>query len=153
MDPTLYETVFSASGTLAMLGWLGLALLPHVDLVVRVIARLVIPALIAVVYAWLMATHLAAAPEEGGFGTLAAVDALFSVDGLLLAGWIHYLAFDLFVGSWEVEDARARGVPHLLVIPCLLATFMAGPAGLALYLLVRGGVGLVRRPVAAEQVA
>jgi hypothetical protein len=151
MNPSLYETIFSASGTLAMLGWLGLVLLPHVELVVRVIARLVVPTLIALVYAWLMATHVGSAPEEGGFGSLAAVDALFSVDGLLLAGWIHYLAFDLFVGSWEVEDARARGVPHLLVIPCLLATFMAGPAGLALYLLVRAGTGLVRRPAAAEQ--
>ena len=50
---------------------------------------------------------------------------------------MHYLAFDLFVGSWEVSDARKRGVHHLLVIPCLLATFMAGPAGLVLYLLVR----------------
>jgi hypothetical protein len=146
------ETLFSATGVLAMAGWLAIAVLPRSDLVVRVIARLVIPALIAVVYVALMATHLAAAPPEGGFGSLAAVSALFTVDGLLLAGWVHYLAFDLFVGTWEVEDARRRGVPHLLVLPCLLGTFMAGPAGLALYLLVRGGTALVRgrdAPVAA----
>ncbi len=148
----MYETIFSLSGTLAMVGWLALVVLYRFDVVVKVIARLVIPGLIALVYAWLMATHVALTPEGGGFGSLAAVKALFTVDGLILAGWVHYLAFDLFVGSWEVEDARARGVPHLLVVPCLFATFMAGPAGLALYLLVRGGTQLVRRP-AAEAVA
>jgi hypothetical protein len=143
----MLETIFSATGGLAMVGWLGLAVLPKSDLVVKVVSRLVIPALIAVVYAWLMATNVGAAPEDGGFGSLAAVGRLFSVDALLLAGWIHYLAFDLFVGSWEVQDARERGIPHLLVLPCLFATFMAGPAGLGLYLLLRGGIAVLRRPV------
>ena len=60
---------------------------------------------------------------------------------LLLAGWIHYLAFDLFVGSWEVRDAQERGIPHLAVVPCLLLTFMFGPAGWFLYNLVRAKYG------------
>jgi hypothetical protein len=54
-----------------------------------------------------------------------------------VAGWIHYLIFDLFVGAWEARDARRRGVPHLLLVPCLLATLMIGPVGLLLYVLVR----------------
>ena len=62
---------------------------------------------------------------------------LFANPWLLLAGWIHYLAFDLFVGSWEVRDARERGIPHLLVVPCLVMTFLFGPAGWLLYALVR----------------
>jgi len=55
----------------------------------------------------------------------------------LLAGWVHYLAFDLFVGSWEARDALSHRIPHLAVIPCLLLTFLFGPAGLLLYLLLR----------------
>jgi len=74
---------------------------------------------------------------EGGFGSLAEVARLFANPWLLLAGWTHYLAFDLFVGSWEVRDARERGVPHLLVIPCLALTLMFGPAGWLLYVAVR----------------
>jgi len=70
-------------------------------------------------------------------GSLQAVTTLFTVPELLLAGWIHFLAFDLFVGAWEVRDAQREGVHHLLVIPCLALTFMAGPAGLALSWLVR----------------
>jgi ABA4-like protein len=55
----------------------------------------------------------------------------------LLAGWTHYLAFDLFIGGWEVRDAQARGIPHLLVVPALVLTFLFGPAGLLLYLAIR----------------
>ena len=58
---------------------------------------------------------------------------LFGQPWLLLAGWVHYLAFDLFVGSWEVRDARERGIPHLAVVPCLALTFMFGPAGWLAY--------------------
>ena len=56
---------------------------------------------------------------------------------LLLAGWLHYLAFDLLIGRWEVRDAQQRGIPHLLVIPCLALTFLFGPAGWLLYRVVQ----------------
>ena len=60
---------------------------------------------------------------------------------MLLAGWLHYLAFDLFVGSWEVRDSRRVGVHHLLVIPCLFLTLMMGPVGLLAYLVLRLAIG------------
>ena len=133
----MLDSIFSISGALAMVGWAGLVLLPGQRWFVDVVARVVIPLVIACVYVFLMATNYTSAPTNAGFGSLAAVAALFGVPGLLLAGWIHYLAFDLFVGSWEVSDARANGVHHLLVVPCLFVTFMAGPAGLALYFIVK----------------
>ena len=82
--------------------------------------------------------------SSGGFSSLADVSALFSNPWLLLAGWTHYLSFDLFVGSWEVRDAIERGIPHLMVVPCLALTFLFGPAGWLLYLGLRGAF-LVRR--------
>jgi hypothetical protein len=56
---------------------------------------------------------------------------------LLLAGWVHYLAFDLFIGAWQVRDSKALGISHLLVLPCLVLTFLFGPVGLLLYFLIR----------------
>ncbi len=141
----MLETIFSACGLLTMLGWLSLVLLPGKRLVVEVIARLVIPGLIGLVYIYVMVTHSGTAPPEGGFGSLAQVKALFTVDGLLLAGWIHYLAFDLFVGSWIVSDSRSQGIHHLIIVPVLFATFMAGPAGLVAYLLIRSVATLVAK--------
>ena len=55
--------------------------------------------------------------------------ALFTMPEIALAGWIHYLAFDLFVGAWEVRTARREGIAFLLVLPCLALTFLFGPAG------------------------
>lgn len=144
------ENIFSICGALAMVGWAGLVLLPHVAIVRDTIARLVIPGLIAVVYSYLMISNFGNGPADGGFGSLAEVKALFSVDEALLAGWIHYLAFDLFVGAWEVRDARSKGVPHLLVIPCLIATLMVGPAGLLLYIAIRSGYQAFNRSSAAS---
>ena len=138
------DQIFSICSTLAMAGWLTLVFVPRFPFVVNVLTRMLIPAAIGLIYLFLMATNIGNAPVDGNFGSLAGVKAMFTVDALLLAGWIHYLAFDLFVGSWEVEDARANGVHHLLVIPCLGATLMAGPAGLVLYLLIRTGVKFFR---------
>jgi hypothetical protein len=95
----------------------------------------VIPCLLAVVYVVLLAATLPGA--EGGFSSLAGVSALFDDPWALLAGWTHYLAFDLFIGGWEVRDARQRGVRHLFVVPALVLTFLVGPAGLLLYLAIR----------------
>ena len=74
---------------------------------------------------------------DGGFSSIEAVRALFQSDALLVAGWLHYLAFDLFVGAWEVRTARAEGIPHLLVIPCLVLTFLFGPLGFLTFLILR----------------
>jgi hypothetical protein len=107
----------------------------------HVIAAYVIPAALGVTYLLIMLTQFR--PGAGGFGSLAEVARLFEDPWLLLAGWIHYLAFDLFIGAWEVLDATRRNVPHWLVVPCLVLTFLLGPVGLLLYLVLRGVV--VRR--------
>lgn len=131
------EQIFSLAGALSMLGWAGLVLAPRWTITRDWLAPVVVPLLIGVVYVTLMLTYIDRAPEGGGFDSLAGVAALFSVEELLLAGWIHYLAFDLFVGAWEVKDAQEQGIHHLLVIPCLILTLMAGPGGLLLYWVIR----------------
>jgi len=62
---------------------------------------------------------------------------LFTNQWATLAGWIHYLAFDLFVGSWEVKDSQSRGISHWFVIPCVILTFLLGPIGFLLYHILR----------------
>ena len=127
------EHIFSFCSNLAIIGWLGLALAPRWHITRDWAAPVIAPLIIGTVYLWLMLNNFAFAPEGAGFSSLKAVTALFSVPELLLAGWIHYLAFDLFVGAWEVKDAQKEGIHHLVIIPCLLATLMLGPGGLVLY--------------------
>ena len=54
-----------------------------------------------------------------------------------MAGWTHYLAFDLFVGCWIAQDADRRGIGRIGQAPVLALTFVAGPAGLLLHYLLR----------------
>lgn len=128
------EQIFSMAGMLAMLGWLLLVILPRQPIAQRV-AGIALPLILSVVYLVLIAQHLQGA--EGGFGSLADVASLFKKPELLLAGWIHYLAFDLFIGAWEIRDSHRHGIPHLVMIPCLLMTFMLGPIGLLFYFAIR----------------
>lgn len=129
------ETIFSACSTLVLPGWLLLVFLPRWKWSARIISAVVIPLALAVVYVSIIVTHFG--QSEGGFGSLADVSRLFQNPHALLACWIHYLAFDLFVGAWEVRDAQRVGLHHLLVVPCLALTFLLGPAGLLLYFLLR----------------
>ncbi|MCA1620147.1 MAG: DUF4281 domain-containing protein [Acidobacteria bacterium] len=133
------EQLFSLCGVLVLPGWLLLVVLPGWRWTARLVCPVVIPLLLALVYLWLVATTFGRTP--GGFGSLAEVSQLFQNQWVLLAGWIHYLAFDLFVGAWEVRDARRVGVHHLLVVPCLVLTFLLGPVGLLLYLALRAALG------------
>jgi ABA DEFICIENT 4-like len=132
------ERLFSIANPIALVGWILLITLPR-QRWAAIAAVWAIPGLLAVAYVVVLATHLVGSP--GGFSSLPAVTTLFGNPWLLLAGWLHYLAFDLVVGSWEARDARERGVPHLALVPCLVLTFLFGPAGWLLYLLARRVVG------------
>lgn len=132
------ETAFTAANLFALLGWIALAFAPLARARLLVAAR-VVAFLLCVAYAAGLAMALSNPVPGGGFGSLAGIAALFSVKSVLLAAWIHYLAFDLWAGAWEVKDAERAGVPHWLVLPCLVATFMAGPIGLGAYLIIRTG--------------
>ena len=81
---------------------------------------------LAIVYLVLIVVYFAKSP--GGFGTLGQVTQLFQNSWLLLAGWIHYLAFDLFLGAWQARQAQRLGISHFLVVPCLLLTFYLAPS-------------------------
>ena len=137
------ETLFTLCGRLALVGWLLLIVAPRWRWSSRIIAKFVIPLILAAVYLGLLATHAPGA--RGGFGSLAAVGELFDDPWILLAGWVHYLAFDLFLGAWEVRDAGREGITHWLVVPCLVLTFLVGPVGLLAYCAIRGGRRLISR--------
>jgi hypothetical protein len=101
----------------------------------RSIAAYVTPAALALLYLGVMVTHFA--PSDGGFGSLDQLASTYHNAWLLLAGWLHLLAIDLFLGAWQVRDAQRLGISHAYVIPCLALTFVIGPVGLAVYFGVR----------------
>jgi hypothetical protein len=128
------EQIFSLGNGLSVVCWVLLAVLPNRRWVTEVVAGRVAPALFAVAYVAIVLTIFPRA--QGSFSTLAGVSALFGNPWLLLAGWLHYLAFDLLIGAWEARDSIERDVPRWLLVPCLFLTLMFGPLGWLAYVIV-----------------
>jgi hypothetical protein len=129
------DLIFAVASQAAMAGWAALVLLPRRPFVVTLLQTGLVGAL-SLTYAVLIFIYFFRV-EGGGFGSIAEVRALFMSDPVLVAGWIHYLAFDLFVGIWIAGKADEIGLPRILQAPILLLTFLFGPAGLLVFLVTR----------------
>lgn len=129
------EQVFSFCSTLVLPGWLLLVFFPRWRPVSHIITGIIVTVL-ALVYAFFIVTNLQPADMQS-FSSLKGVMALFTNEQAVLAGWIHYLAFDLMTGLFEVRNAEKHLISHWLVVPCLFFTFMLGPVGLLLYFIIR----------------
>lgn len=135
------DQIFQWSTALVMGGWLALFVSPVWPVLTDRIATYLVPVLLSVAYTGLILAFWSGA--EGGFDTLDNVALLFETRELLLAGWLHFLALDLFVGAWIVRTARAEGLPFWLAACCLPPTFLFGPAGYFCFVILRA---VLRRP-------
>ncbi|KEO73371.1 ABA4-like family protein [Anditalea andensis] len=129
------DLVFSIASALALISWVVLFVFYENPVIYPVLLSGVI-FFLAVLYLYFISVGLTEG-GEGGFGSLDDVRQLFDSDHALLAGWIHYLVFDLFVGMWMANDTFILKINKWLLLPCLFFTFMMGPVGLLLYLIVR----------------
>jgi hypothetical protein len=139
----MWDTVFGAANLLAMLGWIVLVLLPRKPALLAAVLYLGV-GLLCLIYAVsligiLTGTIDPAGPADAGanFFTIEGVRTIFASNGGVTIGWVHYLAFDLFVGVWIARDADAKGFSRLAQAPILLATYLAGPVGLLVWLAMR----------------
>lgn len=150
------ETLFSLVNLIAMAGWVGLSIAACLragdvrNVLLRCCGRGA-PIVLCIAYAGFLVRYWGTT-SGGGFHSLASVQALFASPGVLLAGWTHYLAFDLLIGRWMVDDASSDGRTRIPLVWSLPATFLLGPVGVLLYLASRVLFGLAagsRRPGSA----
>ncbi|PNV75412.1 ABA4-like family protein [Leptospira inadai] len=128
------ELAFTVLSRFSLVGWLLLAILPNLKLTRILVRSGLWPAILSAAYFLLLATHRG---SEGNFQSLAGVAALFSNPWVLLAGWVHYLAFDLLLGIWETKEAESIGLSRWILIPCLFLTLMVGPIGFLIFYVIR----------------
>jgi hypothetical protein len=129
------ELILKVVNVPVLVGWLSMLLAPRTRFTRWLVQSDLVPLGIGVVYLVLVAPYLPGLLAE--FDSLASIGAALQKPGLLLAAWIHYLAFDFLVGRVVLADSQQRGLPHLLVAPCLVLTFMLGPVGYLAYAAVR----------------
>lgn len=129
------ETLFTLANTLALAGWVALLLFPRQRAVNWALCGVALPVVFALAYVAVLAFAMPGA--EGGFSSLAGVAALFASPWVLLAGWLHYLAFDLFLGAWMARRVTAEALPRWILWLALPPTFLVGPLGLLVFLGLR----------------
>ena len=137
---------FSLLNAIPLVGWIALAFAPLRRPLLVAIARVAAVA-VAVGYLLLVVASLSRGGPLPDLSTLPGLARAFADPHVMLVGWAHYLALDLWTGAWEAEDAKRAGAPHWAVLPCLVLTFLAGPIGLLAYLGVRGAARRGRRRV------
>jgi len=123
--------------SIAFFCWLFLFVFYEKSWIYKTLFSLVMVGL-ALTYAFFISLALTG-DSQGSFDSIANLKLLFEDDLAVLAGWIHYLVFDLFVGMWICRDSIQRNISKWWILPCLIFTFMLGPVGLLLYFIIRVG--------------
>ena len=143
-----WDAIFGYANVYALLCWVVLALAPKRELIVPYLfyaGSCVLALIYAVLIVSLMTGLIADGGAPGGpsadFTTLAGIMAIFDTPGGATIGWIHYLAFDLFVGIWAARNADRRGISRIIQLPILIVILMAGPLGFVLYVILRQFIG------------
>lgn len=134
-----WDTIFSLANGLALIAWIALILLPRPELLYSILLEGVI-GLLCLLYASTLILVMFVLPSTNGgadFSTIEGVRTIFATDGGVVIGWVHYLAFDLFVGIWVARRSDEIALSRIVQAPILVATFMFGPFGLLIFLLVR----------------
>lgn len=129
------NSIYLLANALAIVGWALLFAAAFTSLKVQWVASRFIPVMLAGLYAVLIVGMLPF--RGGGFGSLQELTQLFAQPEIALVGWIHYLAFDLFIGGWQVETVKREQLPTLLLLPSLLLTLVFGPVGLLFFIVLR----------------
>jgi uncharacterized protein YhhL (DUF1145 family) len=142
----LWDTLFSLTNAIAVAGWLVLLLAPRKPLANSFVLFAGV-GLLCLLYTVMLALLIGRLVDPGAVpGSTPFDPADYSIEGLrrlfmsdagIVAGWTHYLAFDLFAGLWIAREADRKGVSRWVQTPILLLTFLAGPAGLLIWLILR----------------
>lgn len=142
----MWQVLFTAVNVIAIAAWLLLAFGPRRPLPMTTVLYLG-AGLLCMIYTVVLGLLVSGAVDpvrDAGVAAPALSDysveglkALFRSDGAIVLGWTHYLAFDLFIGLWIARDADAKSFSRLVQLPVLFLTFMAGPLGLLIWLIVR----------------
>ena len=121
------SSIFSFGNSFVLLGWILLVFLPDWKYTQALVLNGVV-VFFAILYSYLIGKDIGSF-DPNSFSTLANVKALFQNDDAVAAGWLHYLAFDLFVGAYIVRESKKLGISRWIYTLILPFTFMFGPVG------------------------
>jgi hypothetical protein len=129
------SSIFPFCNSFVLVGWILLIILPNWRYTQAMILHGVI-VLFAILYTYLFGKDIGSF-DPNSFSALANVKALFQNDNAVAAGWLHYLAFDLFVGAYIVKESQKLGISRWIYTLILPFTFMFGPVGYLIFFIIK----------------
>jgi hypothetical protein len=138
------ETLFQISGLFVLPFWFLMIVAPNWKLTLRLLKSPLVIIAPVIAYVILVLPQIGALlPKVMGPKLPEIASLLGTPEGATIA-WMHFLAFDLFVGRWAYLDSRERGISAWLMAPILFFILMLGPFGFLLYMIARLAHGKVR---------
>lgn len=135
-------TIFRLSSLLVMPFWALMLLLPRWRWTRRIMHSPFVSVAPAALYGVLVAPRLLEIWPALARPTLDGIALLLGSPAGATIAWIHFLAFDLFVGRWVYLDSQEKQISPWFTTPLLFLTLMLGPLGFLLYLTVRSALSL-----------
>ncbi len=130
-------TLFSCSSFLVLPFWFLMIVLPNWKWTQRIVQSPLIVVPVALLYPILVLPQVGSVFAAVLSPTLSGISTLLSSPTGATIAWVHFLAFDLFVGRWIYKENRVAGISAWIMAPVLFLTLMLGPIGLLLFLALR----------------
>lgn len=133
MDASL---IYSIANTTVLPMWLLMIFLPKLGITKWLVDTKLIPIILALLYGF----YIIVAIDSGDgmdFGSLESVMQMFTQEDAVMAGWIHYLVFDLLVGMWMLNKNEKIGIHPILMGISLTLTFILGPIGFLVFMICK----------------
>jgi Domain of unknown function (DUF4281) len=128
------DTIFSLSSLTSIPFWLLMMLAPRWTWTRKIVGSpfVILPA--AILYIVLVFPNIVSSFSTLANPQLETIQTLLGSSAGATITWVHFLAFDLFVGRWAYLDSLERNIHPLLMAPILFLILMFGPLGFVLYL-------------------
>ncbi len=128
--------VFSIAGMITTPMWILMIFFPKWKVTNYLISFKIVPIILSFIYTIYIINTISinGMPD---YGNLDSVMKLFTEENAVLAGWVHYLVFDLIIGMWILNASKKLNIHQLIIAPCLFATFMFGPVGFLLFFIIK----------------
>ena len=121
--------------------WLMIIFIPNLRITQILVNSIILPLILAIAYGYTIYQTILL--DESVFDTfkiylsLDNLYTIFATESFLLIFWLHFLALNLFLGSWVSRDGVKYNISRSLVFIPLILIYFSGPIGLVLYWFIR----------------
>ena len=136
-----FENIFIWTNFGILPFWLMLIIMPNSKVTQFFINSIILPLILTATYVYIIyQTILLDEPIFDIFRLYLSLDNLYTVfatESFLLIFWLHFVALNLFLGSWMSRDGVKYNMSRSLLCVPLILVYFTGPLGLVLYWLIR----------------